>query len=159
MCSRMPFEKRFVAFLVQLTSVTTSWYSVQHKNLEATFERLRQCGLTLNRNKCAYYKGTLDFFGYVITKGGVTADSNNISAIQNLDTPSNATQVRSLLGISNFCARFIPGCGVRELMKKDAQWTWTGVQQVSGCNTPVTIKRPGTCILQRTEGNTDLRRC
>ena len=31
------------------------------KNLKATFERLRECGLTLNRNKFAYNKGTLEF--------------------------------------------------------------------------------------------------
>ena len=100
------------------------------KNLKATFDRLRECGLTLNTNKCAYNKGTLEFFGYVFSKGGLSADPKKISAIQNLETPSNATQVRSLLGMSNFCARFIPGYAtmtqpLRELMKKDAQWTWT----------------------------------
>ena len=100
------------------------------KNLKATFERLRECGLTLNRNKCAYNKGTLEFFGYVFSKGGLSADPKKISAIQNLETPSNATQVRSLLGMSNFRARFIPGYAtmtqpLRELMKKDAPWTWT----------------------------------
>ena len=91
---------------------------------------LKESGLTLNRNKCAYNKGTLEFFGYVFSKGGLSADPKKISAIQNLETPSNATQVRSLLGMSNFCARFIPGYAtmtqpLRELMKKDAQWTWT----------------------------------
>ena len=100
------------------------------KNLKATFARLRECGLTLNRNKCAYNKGTLEFFGYVFYKGGLSADPKKIPAIQNLETPSNATQVRSLLGMSNLCARFIHGYAtmtqpLRELMKKDAQWTWT----------------------------------
>ena len=44
------------------------------------------------------------------TKGGLSADPKKVLAVRNIDTPTNATQVRSLLGLSNFCARFIPGC-------------------------------------------------
>lgn len=100
------------------------------QHLKATFQRLREHGLTLNKKKCSYNKGTLEFFGYVFSRGGLSADPKKVSAIQNLDTPSNATQVRSLLGMSNFCARFIPGYAtmtqpLRELTKKDALWNWT----------------------------------
>ena len=75
-------------------------------------------------------KGMLEFVGYVFSKGELSVDPTKISAITNLETPSNVTQVRSLLEMSNVCARFIPGNAtmtqpLQELMKKDAQWTWT----------------------------------
>ena len=37
--------------------------------LEATFKRLRESGLTLNRNKCVYNQPQLAFFGYVKSSG------------------------------------------------------------------------------------------
>ena len=83
--------------------------SEHDQDLRATFQRLRERGLTLNRNKCFYNKGTLEFFGPVFSKGGLSADPKKVLAVRNIDTPTNATQVRSLLGLSNFCARFVPG--------------------------------------------------
>lgn len=99
-------------------------------NLKATFQRLRECGLTLNRGKCAYNKSTLEFFGHVFSKGGLSADPKKVLAVQDLPTPSDPTQVRSLLGMSNFCARFIPDYAsmtqpLRDLTKKGSVWNWT----------------------------------
>ena len=106
----------------------TSYEHDQH--LRATFQRLRECGITLNKDKCVYNKGTLEFFGYTFSKGGLSADPKKVLAIQNIDTPSNATQVRSLLGMSNFCARFISDYftmtqPLRELSNKDVPLNWT----------------------------------
>ena len=53
-----------------------------------------------------------------------------MEAIVNLQSPSNATEVRSLLGMSNYCSRFISGYAtltqpLRELTQKNTPWEWT----------------------------------
>ena len=76
--------------------------------LEATFKRLRESGLTLNRNKCVYNQAELAFFGYVFSADGMSPDPSKVQEIINLATPSTVSEVRSLLGMANYCSRFIP---------------------------------------------------
>ncbi|KAJ8346728.1 hypothetical protein SKAU_G00281290 [Synaphobranchus kaupii] len=52
------------------------------RSLKAVFERLRKKNLTLNEEKCEYSKPKLEFFGYVFSKSGISADPKKISAIQ-----------------------------------------------------------------------------
>ena len=48
------------------------------ENLRACFQRLRESGLTLNREKCVFNKGNLKFFGYVFSKSGLSPDPDKI---------------------------------------------------------------------------------
>ena len=98
--------------------------------LKETFERLRAKGLTLHRGKCVFSENSLEFFGYVFSDKGISDDPKKIEAIVNLQPPSDATEVRSLLGMSNYCSRFIPAYAtltqpLRELTQKDTPWEWT----------------------------------
>ena len=98
--------------------------------LRKTFQRLREKGLTLHRNKYTFSKNSLEFFGYVFSDKGISADPKKVEAIVNLQSPSNATEVRSLLGMSNYCSRFISGYAtltqpLRELTQKNTPWEWT----------------------------------
>ncbi|CAB3998550.1 Hypothetical predicted protein, partial [Paramuricea clavata] len=65
--------------------------------LKTVFERLRQVCLTLNKSKCAYNKGTLEFFGMIFSADGVSPDPKKIEAIVNAPHPTNVSGVRSLL--------------------------------------------------------------
>ena len=99
-------------------------------NLRKTFQRLREKGLTLHRGKCVYSKDRLEFFGYIFSKEGISADPKKVEAILNIQPPTNATEVRSLLGMSNYCSRFVKGYAtitqpLRELTQKDTPWQWT----------------------------------
>ena len=101
------------------------------QSLRKTFQRLREKGLTLHRNKCTFSKNSLEFFGYVFSDKGISADPKKVEAIVNLQSPSNATEVRSLLGMTNYCSRFISGYStltqpLRELTQKNTPWEWTG---------------------------------
>ena len=102
--------------------------------LEATFKRLRESGLTLNRNKCGYNQAELAFFGYVFSADGMSPDPSKLQEIINLATPSTVSQVRSLLGMANYCSRFIPSYStitqpLRELTQQSTPWKWTSRQQ------------------------------
>lgn len=100
------------------------------QNLRAVFQRLREKGLTLNKSKCEYSKDKLEFFGYVFSKDGISPDPKKVEEVVNLSTPSTASEVRSLLGMTNYCSRFIPDYAtktepLRKLTHKDQPWHWT----------------------------------
>ena len=121
--------------MVRKTSVTTSMvfgksHEEHDQNLRAVFQRLREKGLTLNKSKCEYSKDKLEFFGYVFSKDGIAPDPKKVEEVVNLSTPSTASEVRSLLGITNYCSRFIPDYAtktepLRKLTHKDQPWCWT----------------------------------
>ena len=99
-------------------------------SLKSCFQRLRENGLTLNASKCVYNKTSLDFLGYTFTDGGIKVDQKKVDAVVHLPDPSNQSEVRSLLGMINFCSRFIPRYAdltrtLRELTHKSSPWTWT----------------------------------
>ena len=103
-------------------------------SLRATFQRLKDSGLTLNKKKCVYNQPSLEFFGYVFSAEGMSPDPKKIEEIVNLEAPSNASEVRSFLGMTNYCSRFIHSYStmtqpLRELTKKEQPWQWTDHHQ------------------------------
>ena len=92
-------------------------------------ERLKEKGLTLNRNKCAFSKSTPGFFGQICSANGASHDSNKVQDIKLSDQPQNPKEVRSLLGLANYCTRYIPGLAsitqpLRDLTKTDNERDW-----------------------------------
>ena len=89
------------------------------QNLHAIFRRL-----TLNGSKCEYNKRSLEFLGHTFGNEGISPSDLKIKAIPGLPDPKNASEVRSLLGMTNFCgAEFIPNYAtftheLRQLTKK-----------------------------------------
>lgn len=53
-------------------------------NLLKTFQRLREKSLTLHRGKFFYSKDSLEVFGYVFLKEGVSADLKKVETILNI---------------------------------------------------------------------------
>lgn len=107
--------------------------------LRAVFKRLKDSGLTLNRNKCEFNKQRLEFFGFIFSADGISADPKKVSAIHDASDPKDPGEIRSLLGMANYCARFIKDYStitapLRELTKKDAPWQW-GSEQATALQT------------------------
>ena len=104
------------------------------QNLRCVFQRLKENGLTLNRTNCEFSKGRFEFFGYVFSEDGISPDPKKVEDIVNLQAPTNASEVRSLLGMVNYCARFIPDYAtkmepLRRLTHKGQPWNWTYEQE------------------------------
>ena len=62
-----------------------------------------------------------------------------VEEVVNLSTPSTASEVRSLLGMTNYCLRFIPDYAtktepLRKLTHKDQPWCWTTEHDRDGRN-------------------------
>ena len=104
------------------------------KNLELTLSRLEGKGFTLNREKCIFSVPELVFFGFKISANGLAPDERKVEAVKNARPPKNAAEVRSFLGLVNYCARFIPNFAtlaepLRKLTRSDTEWVWGEIQQ------------------------------
>ena len=49
----------------------------------------------------------IDFFGHTFSESGISPDPNKIDAIKAIKMPENFKQLRSFLGMVNYCGRFI----------------------------------------------------
>jgi transposase InsO family protein len=105
-------------------------------SLYMLLQRLNDNGITLGVEKCVFKEKSLPFCGHVLSADGVSAQAAKIRAITALRPPGNVTELKSLLGMANYCARFIPGYSalvqpMLSLLRKNADWQWGSAQQAS----------------------------
>ncbi|KAK3743590.1 hypothetical protein QZH41_010231, partial [Actinostola sp. cb2023] len=78
------------------------------KNLRQVLERLMQHNVRLNRDKCSFSKNEIKFYGHIFSSEGIKPDPSKIEAINNMSQPTNVSEVRPLLGLTQYVSRFIP---------------------------------------------------
>jgi len=98
--------------------------------LDRTLSSLQKAGITVNEKKCVFAATELDFFGMHFSDTGVSIQESKIDALLNARPPSTPGELRSLLGLANYCSRFIPNLAtlvypLRQLTRASAKWEWT----------------------------------
>ena len=78
------------------------------ERLKKVIDAIYNSGLRLNRSKCEIGREDLIFLGHRITKDGIMPDPEKISAINNLEMPTDKTGVQRILGMINYVGKFIP---------------------------------------------------
>eukprot|EP00057_Strongylocentrotus_purpuratus_P001926 XP_003723494.1 PREDICTED: uncharacterized protein K02A2.6-like [Strongylocentrotus purpuratus] len=129
--------------------------------LEQCLKRLQDHHLTLNKNKCEFRKERMEFFGHVLSAEGVSPDPKKVQAIINASNPSNVQEVRSLLGLINYCGRFIPDLAtlsapLRNLTREEVEWQWTGDHQKAMTNVKQCLAAGCTNAFYDPDKNTQL---
>ncbi|KAI5182010.1 hypothetical protein NEOKW01_2150, partial [Nematocida sp. AWRm80] len=80
----------------------------QHQNhLEQVFHRLKTSGIYLNNKKCKFFKSEVKILGNIISKGEIRPDPEKITAIKNYPLPKDISELRSFLGIINYCREYV----------------------------------------------------
>ena len=106
------------------------------ENLLAALRRLRERGLTLNEKKCQFRLSKLTFFGHDLSSKGIAPSEEKVSAVQNAKPSQSTAEVRSFLGLVQYCTKFLPDFSqvaepLRTLTRKDQQFVWEDAQQKS----------------------------
>lgn len=83
-------------------------YEEHMDDLIEVFDRIRAANLQLNDRKCHFFKNRLNYLGHVVSADGIEADPVKIKAILELKTPSNSSEVHTLLGGCGYYRKFIP---------------------------------------------------
>ena len=80
----------------------------EHKaDLKQILNVLNHHNLQLNFNKCEFFKKEVQFLGHYLSREGIRPISSRLDTIRNFPQPETVTQLRSFLGIVNYCHRFI----------------------------------------------------
>ncbi|CAC5377655.1 unnamed protein product [Mytilus coruscus] len=98
-------------------------------NLESVLKRLNQYGLKANIDTCEFFKDSVTFCGHVIDKHGLHKTPDKIKAIKNAPAPENVSQLKSILGLINYYAKFLPDLSatlspLHNRLRKDTTWKW-----------------------------------
>ena len=99
------------------------------ERLHKVLEKMKQEGLTLNKEKCQFAQSEIKFLGHIIGKDGVKIDNEKLEAILNMPKPENVTDLRRFLGMVNHIGKFINNLAtltapLRPLLHKDIAWIW-----------------------------------
>jgi hypothetical protein len=74
-------------------------------NLKNLFERIKDYGFHINRNKCSFFKNSVEYLGFIVDRDGVRTSPSKTKAIINMPAPTNVSQLRSYLGMVNHYAK------------------------------------------------------
>ena len=104
------------------------------KALDAVFKKLNDKGLTVNKKKCLFNQNRIAFFGLVFSSEGISPDPKKVNAINNAQRPKDVSEVKSFLGMTNYCSQFIKDYAtisepLRRLTKQNTPWTWSEEQE------------------------------
>ena len=115
------------------------WGSTQqeHDNrLQQLMQRLEDKQLTVNQDKCLFNQTHLWFYGFYFSDKGLKPDPEKVEAIKFAKPPESVKELRSFLGLANYCARFLPNFStiaapLRALTVKNVEFEWTDIQQMA----------------------------
>ncbi|XP_063544559.1 uncharacterized protein K02A2.6-like [Cydia strobilella] len=98
--------------------------------LNEVLRRLQDAGLTLQKEKCEFFKDEVNYLGYVIDKHGLHKSPLKVKAMIDAPIPQNEKQLQSFLGLVNYYRSFVPNASavlspLYDLLKKGVKWCWT----------------------------------
>jgi len=120
--------------------------------LKQVLQRLQEAGMTLNTEKCQFFRESVKFLGHVIGSSGIRPDPDNVEAIQKVQKPTNVGDVRRFLGMANQMSKFAPHLAditqpMRELLVKGNQWIWGEPQQTAFDKTKEVLTKSPVLVL------------
>jgi hypothetical protein len=103
------------------------------QHLDEVLTRLREAGLHLKKDKCAFLLSSVEYLGHTISANGLHPTTAEVRAIRDAPTSTNLQQLRSFLGLINYYSKFLPHLATTlsplyQLMQKSQTWIWGKAQ-------------------------------
>lgn len=101
------FDLKVFAYLDDIIIVSNDFNS--HVSiLLRVLDKLKQANLTINLEKCKFFRSELKYLGYIVDSGGLRTDPEKVQAILNYPTPSCRKDIKRFLGTATWYRRFVP---------------------------------------------------
>ncbi|CAA0835697.1 Uncharacterized mitochondrial protein AtMg00860, partial [Striga hermonthica] len=122
-----PYLDRFVIVFIDDILVYSRDADQHAEHLRIVLETLRKERLYAKFSKCELWLDRVAFLGHIVTAKGIEVDPSKIEAVSNWNTPKNAGEIRSFLGLAGYYRRFIEGFSriaqpLTQLTKKDTKF-------------------------------------
>ena len=110
-------------------------FDAMYDTLDKVLNLFLECGITLNKQKCELFINKVEFFRFVFSEKDITPSPTKIESIWNIPLPTNISELRSFLGMTNYLSRFVPNYSMRiypllKLTKKNIPWLWNKNQTI-----------------------------
>ena len=104
------------------------------EHINTVLTRLREHGFTVKPKKTHFIKREAQFLGFIVSEDGLRPNPTKIEAIMDIPAPKNLKQLRRLLGVWQYQARFLINYAkeaepLRKLLHKGMRWKWTAIEQ------------------------------
>lgn len=104
------------------------------ETLKAVLKRVKNAGVTLNKDKCVIAVDEIEFLGHKISEHGISVLPERISAIENFPVPENKDSLQQFLGAVAYVGKFIPNKSavlepLNYLLKDDVPFVWLEPQK------------------------------
>lgn len=101
------FDLKAFCYLDDIVTVSSSFE--EHVSLLLNvLQKLKQANLTINIDKCQFFRSQLKYLGYVVDARGLRTDPEKVQAILNFPTPSCRKDLKRFLGTATWYRRFVP---------------------------------------------------
>ncbi|CBY07349.1 unnamed protein product [Oikopleura dioica] len=130
---RLMNHPSIVLYLDDLVIIDSCWK--EHlRSLEFVFKTCLDHGLILSSKKCQLASHELDFIGQRITASGIKPLKKHLEAIENMDPPTDKTELKRYLGMVNFNVKFVRKgseilAPLYELTSAKVDYEWSDVHQ------------------------------
>lgn len=99
-------------------------------NLEWVLNRCKLFNLKISPAKCQIAKREVQFLGKKLSVKGVAPIRDSLDAISSIDAPKSAADVRAILGLLQFVAKYVANFSelikpLVEMTRKDIEFQWT----------------------------------
>ena len=110
--------------------ITGATVAEHDSNLDEVLRRLQEYGVRLKREKCSFFKESVEYLGHCISAEGAHTTKEKTQAMLEAPEPKNLQELRSFLGLLNYYGKFIPNLAsllhpLHQLLKKDQKWQWS----------------------------------
>jgi RNase H-like domain found in reverse transcriptase/Reverse transcriptase (RNA-dependent DNA polymerase) len=100
------------------------------EKLKIVLARLQDYNVKVNGDKCRFFVDSVKYLGHIVSAEGISPNPQKVEAIVKAPAPTNASQLKSFLGMIMYYAKFLPSLSIKlqalyNLLKKGAKWDWT----------------------------------
>lgn len=99
-------EKGIFTYLDDIIVVTET-FEDHIRLLNLVCSRLVEANLTINFEKCQFFRPSLKYLGFIVDSRGLHTDPDKVQAINDYPAPKNSTEVKRFVGMASWYRRFI----------------------------------------------------
>ncbi|TPX38827.1 hypothetical protein SeLEV6574_g07598 [Synchytrium endobioticum] len=101
-----------------------------HLHLRSVLQRLRDNHLTAKLEKCEFFRPSVEFCGFLVSKDGIKMSPTKVQAVQKWQPPTDLKSLQSFLGFLNFYRKFIKDFSkialpLTRLTRDDQPYVWS----------------------------------